>query len=247
MCLELASIRTTDTSFVARSPRSGVSHELLERRARRAGGGDRGLPADHDRPVRGRGRPVDRARARLLHRHRVRDPDGRLEQLGSICSGGRYDSLATDGRRPIPVSGFPRRHPVARPVAYSRRAHSSRSVPSVVLVALASDETRAESEAVADACGRGASPARCRQRAEVRPPDPRRRAARDPVRLVPAGDSGHEVKDIRSGDQVTPIRRPGCRPTTIVVPASSAATKERHRDPHPRRRNASARPTSVRP
>ena len=48
-------------------------------------------------------RPERRARPRLLHRHDLRDDAPRHPELGSICSGGRYDDLAsyfTDTRLP---------------------------------------------------------------------------------------------------------------------------------------------------
>jgi histidyl-tRNA synthetase len=42
-----------------------------------------------------RAEPVDRARSGLLHRRRLRDHAERHPQIGSICSGGRYENLAS--------------------------------------------------------------------------------------------------------------------------------------------------------
>ncbi len=74
------------------------------------------------------------------------------ESLGSICSGGRYDSLASDGKTTYPGVGISLG--VTRmliPLFNSGRLTASRSVPSVVLVALVDEESRADSDAVAQA------------------------------------------------------------------------------------------------
>ena len=105
-CLALAEIRTTDTSFVERVRALGVDHELL----------DEGLAELA---------AVDRRAARRIATERVTvEADLRIargldyytgtvfetrmagyESLGSICSGGRYDSLATRRHgRPTPAS-----------------------------------------------------------------------------------------------------------------------------------------------
>src|SRR5690606_25521389 len=71
------------------------------------------------------------------------------EDLGSICSGGRYDSLVGGG-------GFPG---VGMSVGVSRLvslivnaglAVASRSVPSAVLVAVTDEDSRPQSDALAD-------------------------------------------------------------------------------------------------
>src|SRR5699024_12740145 len=61
------------------------------------------------------------------------------EQLGSICSGGRYDSLATKGKRTFPGVGLS--IGVTRLVSRifaKNMAEASRSVPTAVYVALTS-------------------------------------------------------------------------------------------------------------
>src|SRR5690606_39556104 len=74
------------------------------------------------------------------------------EDLGSICSGGRYDSLASDGTRTYPGVGLS--IGVSRLVARilgAGLATASRAVPTAVLVARANEEERGLSKDVAAA------------------------------------------------------------------------------------------------
>ncbi|WP_067780832.1 histidine--tRNA ligase [Actinomyces vulturis] len=73
------------------------------------------------------------------------------EDLGSICSGGRYDSLASNGKRTFPGVGLS--IGVSRLLARIVGAglvQSSRPVPTCVLVAVVDEEQRAVSDSVAD-------------------------------------------------------------------------------------------------
>lgn len=73
------------------------------------------------------------------------------EDLGSICSGGRYDNLVTVGGASMPGVGMSVgvSRLVAR-IASARIATATRGVPTVVVVAVVDDEGRAASEAIAD-------------------------------------------------------------------------------------------------
>ncbi len=74
------------------------------------------------------------------------------EQLGSICSGGRYDTLASDGANTYPGVGLS--IGVSRLVSRLLSAglvRATRSVPSAVVVAVTNEETRDASDAVAHA------------------------------------------------------------------------------------------------
>lgn len=126
------------------------------------------------------------------------------EHLGSICSGGRYDSLASDGASTYPGVGIS--VGVSRLVSRLLGAGLStatRTVPSAVLVAVASEESRGVSTQVA---------ARLRSRGipvEVAPSAAKfgkqiRHADRRGIPYVwfVGQDGSGEVKDIRSGDQV---------------------------------------------
>ena len=125
------------------------------------------------------------------------------ESLGSICSGGRYDALASDGRTTYPGVGISLG--VSRllvPLFQRGKLDASRSVPSCVLVALNDDESRPEADAIAQRLrSRGIS-------VEVAPSPQKfgrqiRFAERRGIPFVWfVAEQGHQVKDIRSGDQV---------------------------------------------
>ncbi len=124
------------------------------------------------------------------------------EDLGSICSGGRYDSLVAGGGFPgvglsIGVSRL-----VSRLVSRGLLV-ATRSVPSAVLVAVMDEETRAASQAIGDRLrARGiaceVSPSAAKFGKQIQYAD--RRGI--PFVWFPAADGDGEVKDIRSGDQV---------------------------------------------
>ena len=132
------------------------------------------------------------------------------EQLGSICSGGRYDTLASDGANTYPGVGLS--IGVSRLVSRLLSAglvRSTRSVPSAVVVAVTSEETRPASDAVAVALrSRGipveVAPSAAKFGKQIKFAD--RRGI--PFVWFPAGVGAdgevvaHQVKDIRSGEQV---------------------------------------------
>lgn len=124
------------------------------------------------------------------------------EDLGSICSGGRYDSLVAGG-------GFPG---VGLSIGVSRLVSrlvtrgllvATRSVPSAVLVAVMDEETRPASQAIGDRLrSRGiaceVSPSAAKFGKQIQYAD--RRGI--PFVWFPSDEGDGEVKDIRSGDQV---------------------------------------------
>ena len=126
------------------------------------------------------------------------------EDLGSICSGGRYDSLVAGGGYPgVGISvGVSRL--VAR-ILSAGLAVASRGVPTAVLVAVVDEDARAGSEAIANRLRvRGISvevaPTAAKFGKQIQHAD--RRGI--PFVWFPASAAGEsdEVKDIRSGDQV---------------------------------------------
>lgn len=137
------------------------------------------------------------------------------EDLGSICSGGRYDALASDGATTYPGVGLS--VGVSRLVSRLLSAglvQPTRPVPSAVLVAVVSEETRTASEHVAAALrARGVpvevAPTAAKFGKQIRYAD--RRGIpfvwfpAVPARTMPDGSvtaaTAHEVKDIRSGAQ----------------------------------------------
>lgn len=138
------------------------------------------------------------------------------EDLGSICSGGRYDSLATDGKRTYPGVGLS--IGVSRLTSRILSAglmHASRQVPAAVLVAVTDEDERPLSNAVAAALrARGipvdVAPSAAKFGKQIRYAD--RRGI--PFVWFPAGAARAqaEVKDIRSGEQL------GADPATWTPP-----------------------------
>jgi histidyl-tRNA synthetase len=196
----LAGIRTDDNSFVDQVRALGVSHELL----------DQGLELLSEVVAAAReavpGRLVaDLSIARGLDYYTGTVYETSLvgyESMGSIASGGRYDSLATDGKQTYPGVGISLG--VSRmlvPLLAKGRLVASRSVPTAVLVAVNDEETRAEADAVARALRARGIPT------EVAPKADKfgkqiRHADRRGIPYVWFGGTDGEVKDIRSGDQV---------------------------------------------
>ena len=199
LCLQLASIRAEDLSFADRVAALGVSDPLL----------DEGL-AELVRVIE-RGAAlapgvlvVDLRIARGLDYYTGTVYETQLlghEGVGSVCSGGRYDSLASDGKVTYPGVGVS--------IGVSRilgrvlgrdLVRASRSVPTCVLVAVDDEAGRPESDRVAAALrARGipceVSPSAAKYGKQIRHAD--RRGI--PYVWFPA--DGGSVRDLRSGDQ----------------------------------------------
>jgi histidyl-tRNA synthetase len=199
-CLALAQIRTPDVSFVDQVRALGVTHELLDAGLAELAAVVQGCAALSSERVTVY---ADLSIARGLDYYTGTVFETRMsgsESLGSICSGGRYDSLATDGKTTYPGVGISLG--VTRmliPLFNSGRLTASRSVPSVVLVALVSEESRLDSDAIAQALrARGIA-------AEVAPSAQKygkqiRAAERRGIPYVWFPDA-QEVRDIRTGEQ----------------------------------------------
>jgi histidyl-tRNA synthetase len=124
------------------------------------------------------------------------------ERLGSICSGGRYDNLASTGTERYPGVGIS--IGVSRMLGLLFGANAltiSRQVPTCVLVALPAEEDRLACERIARALRqRGiateVAPAAAKYGKQIR------YAERRGIPYVWFPGQPDEVKDIRSGDQV---------------------------------------------
>lgn len=201
LALDLASIRTADTSFVEQVRALGVTNELLEEGLEEL----RQVVGEASRRAPGRVvADLSIARGLDYYTGTVYETvlDGH-EALGSICSGGRYDALARKGNRTFPGVGLS--IGVTRIVSRILSqgfATVSRSVPTAVLVTLADDDSWSEAQDVAAALrGRGI-PAEVAASAEkfgkqIKFAD--RRGI--PFVWFTSADGAHEVKDIRSGEQ----------------------------------------------
>jgi histidyl-tRNA synthetase len=202
LCLALAAIRTEDTSFVEQVRALGVEHPLLDE-----GLGELAavVGAAHARMPGALVADLKIARGLDYYTGTVYETQlVGYESFGSVCSGGRYDALASDGKTTYPGVGISLGVSRLMGVLVGRGlVTASRSVPTAVLVAVTDEESRAGSEAVADSLrARGIS-------TEVAPKADKfgkqiRYADRRGIPFVwfTGTEDGHAVKDIRSGDQV---------------------------------------------
>ena len=203
-CLALARISSSDASFAREVRGLGVEHSLLEE----------GVAELVDLMERCADLVDERTRivadlriARGLDYYTGSVFETRLEGfewLGSICSGGRYDSLADDGRTTYPGVGISLG--VTRllvPLIQHRGLAADRQVPSAVLVALPDEESR-------PACDSTAQRLRARGIACEVAPSPQkygkqiRHAQRRGIPYVwfpGSTDAPDQVKDIRNGEQ----------------------------------------------
>ncbi len=228
-CLDLASIRVPDTSFVDRVRALGVDDELLE-----TGLSELAAVVEGCAPATG---DLVTVEANLRIARGLDYYTGTVveifmsgyEHLKSVGGGGRYDALADDGRTTYPGVGVS--FGVSRtlvPLLADGVLSGSRAVPSAVLVAVVDEGSRRASDAVAAALrARGIA---CEVAAGAQKFGKQiRYAERRGIPFVwfpRTGEDEHQVKDIRSGEQAdadpatwTPPE-PDLRPTIL--------TKEQH-------------------
>ncbi|RBP61566.1 histidyl-tRNA synthetase [Brevibacterium sanguinis] len=202
LCLRLAAIESDSPEFAAEVRALGVEHPLLEEGLESL---TTMLTAANDRAP---GVIVAQLKiARGLDYYTGAVYETQLighEELGSVASGGRYDSLATVGRKNYPGVGMS--IGVSRLMAHildpATGITATRGTPSVVVIAVADEDRRADADAVATAL-------RARDIAcEVSPSAAKfgkqiRYAERREIPFVwfTDGEGGHEIKDIRSGEQ----------------------------------------------
>ncbi len=200
LCLQLAEIRTSDTTFVARVRELEVEHELLDTGLAELAAVIAGCAS-----ITGVTVEADLRIARGLDYYTGTVFETRMagfEALGSICSGGRYDSLASDGKTTYPGVGISLG--VTRlllPLLQRAVLAGSRPVPSAVLVALPDEGSRPASDAVAQALRVRGIPTEVAATAQKYGKQIRY-AERRSIPFVWFPGESHEVKDIRSGDQV---------------------------------------------
>jgi histidyl-tRNA synthetase len=203
-CLALAAVRSEDLGFVEQVRALGVAHPTLDEGLDSlAAVIQTGLDNAPGAMV------ADLRIARGLDYYTGTVYETQLvgyESWGSFCSGGRYDSLASDGRTTYPGVGIS--------IGVSRLlglllgkglVRASRSTPACLLVAVNDEESRPASTRIATALRERGIPC------EVAPKPARfgkqiRYAERRGIPYVwfpgAAESGGDQVKDIRSGDQV---------------------------------------------
>ncbi len=226
-CLALAQIRTPDTSFVAQVRALGVTHPLLDEGLAELAAVVGACAERYPGAV-----VADLKIARGLDYYTGTVYETQLvghEAVGSICSGGRYDSLASDGRTTYPGVGISLGVTRLVSVLLSHGlVEASRSVPTCVLVAVADEAGRAGSEAVAASLRARGVPTEVAPKADKYGKQIRY-ADRRGIPYVWFPGNAEPLKDIRSGAQVA------ADPETWLPPDS---------DRHPRVVRASLLETS---
>ncbi|MFC5280411.1 histidine--tRNA ligase [Arcanobacterium canis] len=153
------------------------------------------------------------------------------EDLGSVCSGGRYDSLVSDGKRTFPGVGLS--IGVSRILARvigKELVGASRKVPTAVLIAVNNEDERAHADKIAMSLrARGVA-------TEVSPNTQKfgkqiRYAERRGIPFVwfTQEDNGvlsEQVKDIRSGEQVSADQHSWMPPEQDMVAQLVSLTHE---------------------
>ncbi len=199
--LSLAQICTQDTSFVEQVRALGVTHPLMEE------GLDELRQVIEAAVLRAPGKVVaDLSIARGLDYYTGTVYETVLvghESLGSICSGGRYESLASTGKKNYPGVGLSIgvTRLVSRMLA-ENTAVAARSVPSAVYVTLANDDSWNDAQDVAAALRSRGIACEVAAKAEKFGKQIKYADKRGiPFVWFTAEDGTHEVKDIRTGAQ----------------------------------------------
>ena len=230
-CLALARISSADSSFV-----KGSGPGCGERSARRGPGppqvGHRtanehapGAALADLRIARG----LDYYTGTVYETMLERDPG-----YGSICSGGRYDALASDGKRTFPGVGIS--IGVSRLLGLliaEEGLTASRESPAAVLIAVNDEDSRGGLDARGDGAARSRrTDAGGAEGGEVRQADPFAERRGIPFVWFPGADGRDQVKDLRSGDQVAadpaswaPAAE-DLHPSLVVPDAQSSGTDE---------------------
>ena len=240
-CLELATISSNDTSFVDAVRALDVKHELL----------DTGL-AELEAVIDGCARlSSDRfeVEANLSLARGLDYYTGTVfeiymvgfEFLKSVGGGGRYDALASDGRNTYPGVGIS--FGISRtlvPLISRGLLRADRKVPSVVLVALVDEESRGVSDSIAGSLRARDIPCEVAASAQKFGKQIRYAERRGiPFVWFTTAEGGHEVKDIRSGEQVAADPATWTPPTDDLRPQVSRSRprarppRRTRSDPHP--------------
>ncbi|UCH24681.1 MAG: histidine--tRNA ligase [Trueperaceae bacterium] len=203
-CVALGQIRGEDSSFTEEVRALGIEHELLSEGLSELAFV---MEACEDLPPGRVGADLSIARGLDYYTGTVYECylEGH-EQVGSVCGGGRYDNLASDAKVKLPGVGISLG--VTRILGYlfgRGLLSADRSTPVVVLVALPDEESRLAAMDVARRLRRRGIPADVHHSPQKYGKQIRA-AERRGIPYVwffdPKGEDGHQVRDIRGGQQV---------------------------------------------
>src|SRR3954447_3179742 len=202
-CLALAEIESTDTSFIDRLRALGVHEPLLDTGLSELAAVVEGCASVNGERFRviaslSLARGLDYYTGTVFEIYM----DG-FENLKSVGGGGRYDALAPDGRTACPGVGIS--FGISRtvvPLLNRGVLSGDRAVPSAVLVAMTDEDARETSNRVAQRLRARGIPSEVAASAQKFGKQIRYAERRGiPYVWFPADDA-HQVKDIRSGEQV---------------------------------------------
>jgi len=223
-CLRLAAISAEDASFVEAVRALGVDNALLDeglaelvRVVETAAEYAPGLVSAELKIARG----LDYYTG-TVYETQLRG----YEQFGSICSGGRYENLASSGNERFPGVGISIGVSRMLGLLFGQNALGvSRSVPTCVVVALPAEELRPACDRIAQALRRRGistevAPSAAKFGKQIRFAE--RRGI--PYVWFPGTDGAADtIKDIRSGDQVEADAATWQPPSADLLPAVSAS------------------------
>ncbi len=201
-CLALAGISSADSSFAAAVVALGITDPMLDQ-----GLEELTVVVDAARRQAPGLMVADLSIARGLDYYTGTVYETELvghESIGSVCSGGRYDALASDGEVTYPGVGLSLGVTRMLGRLFGQDALAiSRKVPTCALVALPDDDSRPRCESIAAQLrGRGiachVAPAAEKYGKQIRYAE--RRGI--PYVWFPQNDGTDQVRDIRSGEQV---------------------------------------------
>ena len=223
-CLELAAISSEDASFVDAVRKLGVTDPLLDegleelvRVVEVAREHAPGLVAAELKIARG----LDYYTG-TVYETQLRG----YERFGSICSGGRYENLASAGNQRFPGVGISIGVSRMLGLLFGQNAlTASRAVPTCVVVALPSDDRRSDCDRIAGQLRRKGIPTEVAPTAakfgkQIRFADQR---GIPYVWFPGAAGEPDSVKDIRSGDQVEADAATWQPPVADLHPVISAS------------------------
>lgn len=217
-CLALAGISSADSSFVEQVRALGVQNELLDEGLAHlksvidtANEHAPGAALADLRIARG----LDYYTGTVYETMLERDPG-----YGSVCSGGRYDALATDGKRTFPGVGIS--IGVSRLLGLlitEEGLTASRETPAAVLVAVNDEDSRGDSVRVATALRARGIPTLVAPKAAKFGKQIQFADRRGIPFVWFTGADGDQVKDLRSGDQVAAVATSWAPPEADLRPS----------------------------
>lgn len=200
-CLKLAQIKTDDSSFVDQVKSLGVANELLDEGLHELATVVDAVNATSPGYIK-----ADLSIARGLDYYTGTVIESFMtgyEKLGAVGAGGRYEKLASDGKKTYPGVGLS--FGISRTLGplFAEGLRADRNTPVTALVAVTNEEERATASKVATMLrGRGigciVSPTAAKFGKQIKQADKRG----IPYVWFPGADgAADQVKDIRSGDQ----------------------------------------------